>query len=93
MRHYYDIYCLLDVAEVKEFIGTDAYLAHKQKRFPAADNQRLNENQAFILNDDETYRLFESAYKESASLYYQNQPSFKDIRNRIISAIQSIEGI
>lgn len=93
MRHYYDVYCLLGVKEVKEFLGTDEYLAHKNKRFPKADNQILAENQAFLLNDDETYRLFESAYKQSASLYYQDQPSFKDIRNRIISAIQSVEGI
>jgi len=42
-------YYLLDVVQVKEFIRTDAYLAHKQKRFPATDNQRLNENQAFLL--------------------------------------------
>ena len=93
MRHYYDVYCLLDVEEVKAFIGTDQYQAHKNKRFPKADNQTLNENQAYLLSDDKTYKLFESAYQESASLYYQDQPDFKDIRKRIIGAIQSIEGI
>ena len=25
MRHYYDIYCLLALPEVQEFIGTSAY--------------------------------------------------------------------
>jgi len=93
MRHYYDIYCLLNVSEVKETIGTEEYQAHKNKRFPKADNQILSENQAFLLSDDETYRLFESAYQESLSLYYQDQPSFKDIRKRIVSAIKSIEGM
>jgi len=93
MRHYYDVYCLLDVNVVKAFLGTDQYQVHKNKRFPKADNQILSENQAFLLSDDETYRLFESAYKESASLYYQDQPSFKDIRKRIVNTIQSIEGI
>ena len=93
MRHYYDIYCLLSVSEVKEFIGTEGYQAHKNKRFPKADNQILSENQAFLLSDDETHRLFESAYQESSSLYYQDQPSFRDIRERIVSAIQSVEGI
>lgn len=93
MRHYYDIYCLLSVSEVKEFIGTEEYQAHKNKRFPKVDNQILSENQAFLLSDDETYRLFESAYQESVSLYYQDQPSFRDIRERIVSAIQSVEGI
>lgn len=93
MRHYYDVYCLLDVKEVKAFLGTDQYQAHKNKRFPKADNQILAENQAFLLSDDETYKLFESAYKESASLYYQDQPNFRDIRQRIISSIQSVERI
>jgi len=93
MRHYYDIYCLLNVKEVKEFIGTDEYQAHKQKRFPTADNQTLSENQAFLLSDDETYRLFESAYIQSSSLYYQNQPSFAGIIKKIIEAIQSVEGV
>ena len=93
MRHYYDVYCLLEVEEVKAFIGTDKYIAHKQKRFPEADNQTLNENQAFLLSDDETYKLFESAYQQSASLYYQDQPDFEEIRNKVIGAIQGIEGI
>ena len=93
IRHYYDVYCLLVVKEVEAFLGTDQYQTHKKKRFPNADNKTLGENQAFLLSDDETYRLFESAYKESASLYYQDQPDFKDIRERIVSAIQSVEGI
>lgn len=93
MRHYYDIYCLLNVSEVKQFIGTDEYRAHKNKRFPKADNQILAENQAFLLSDEQTYRLFESAYQDSASLFYQDQPRFKDIRKGIVSAIRSIEGM
>ena len=93
MRHYYDVYCLIDVEEVKAFLGSKQYRDHKNKRFPKADKQILAENQAFFLSNDETYRLFESAYKESASLYYQDQPSFKDIRKRIVSVIQSIEGM
>lgn len=93
IRHYYDIYCLLDVSEVKQFIGTDEYRAHKNKRFPNADNQILAENQAFLLSDDEAFRLFESAYIQSSSLYYQDQPNFTEIRKKITEAIQSFDGI
>src|SRR6266436_5410161 len=39
MRHYYDVYGLLQRPEVQAFIGTEAYKAHKAKRFPKADNQ------------------------------------------------------
>ena len=37
MRHYYDVYCLLEHPEVIGFIGTESYHAHKAERFPAAD--------------------------------------------------------
>lgn len=42
MRHYYDVYGLLQRPEVQAFIGTEAYKAHKAKRFPKADNQNIS---------------------------------------------------
>lgn len=44
MRHYYDIYELLDRPDVQTFIGTEAYKAHKAKRFRKADNQNIAQN-------------------------------------------------
>jgi hypothetical protein len=41
LRHYYDVYCLLEQPDVQAFLGSDAYRAHKQKRFPKADNQEI----------------------------------------------------
>jgi hypothetical protein len=79
IRHYYDVYCLLEVPEVKAFIGTDKYHAHKEKRFPIADNQILKENEAFVLNDSATYDLLKSAYRRSESLYYREQPDFDEL--------------
>ncbi|WP_244494192.1 MULTISPECIES: nucleotidyl transferase AbiEii/AbiGii toxin family protein [unclassified Ensifer] len=32
LRHYYDVYCLLDQPDVQAFIGADDYLAHKTRR-------------------------------------------------------------
>ena len=54
MRHYYDVYGLLQRSEVQAFVGTDAYKAHKTKRFRSGDNLNIAENQAFILADPET---------------------------------------
>lgn len=47
LRHYYDVYCLLGNAGVQAFIGTEAYVAHKNARFPAADSKVIAENPAF----------------------------------------------
>jgi len=37
MRQYYDVYCLLKEKAVQEFLGTDEYLKHKDKRLPKID--------------------------------------------------------
>lgn len=89
MRHYYDVYCLLDVPEVQEFIGSEAYHAHKDKRFPNADNKLLSENEAFLLSDNAIYTLFASAYEKSKSLYYKNQPEFDELMISIRKAVET----
>lgn len=79
MRHYYDVYCLLKAPAVQEFIGTEAYKAHKAKRFPQADNAIIAENEAFVLSDANIRSELAEAYAKAESLYYQGQPSFDDI--------------
>lgn len=76
LRHYYDVYCLLQDADVVEFIGTEPYLAHKAKRFRGADNPLLVENDAFVLLDPNTKALYKEAYQSTRSLYYLTQPDF-----------------
>jgi hypothetical protein len=83
MRHYYDIYELLQRSEVQKFIGTDAYKQHKQNRFRQADNQNIAENDAFFLNDAETKALYADAYERSSALYYADKPSFEQIRAEV----------
>jgi hypothetical protein len=70
MRHHYDVYELLGRSDIQAFIGTDAYKAHKNKRFPKADNQNIAQNQAFVLSDANTRKLYEKAYEDSSALYY-----------------------
>lgn len=83
MRHYYDVYELLGRADIQAFIGTDAYKAHKTKRFPKADNQNIAQNQAFIISDPAVRKLYEKAYQDSSALYYGSKPTFAQILERI----------
>jgi len=83
LRHYYDVYCLLRQSDVQSFIGTEDYIAHKNKRFPAADNQVIAQNEAFLLSDPATRRLYETEYGKTASLYYKGQVPFETILQEI----------
>lgn len=84
MRQYYDVYCLLGDEDVQRFIDTPAYLAHKQKRFPAVDLQiPISENEAFLLSDAVVKADFIKRYNETAALYYNGQPDFDLLLDRI----------
>jgi len=83
MRHYYDVYALLQDEAVQSFIGTPAYCKHKAKRFPAADNQTISENEAFMLSDPAIRKVYEQEYYKTPRLYYTAQPAFDDILARI----------
>ncbi|HQR89490.1 MAG: hypothetical protein B7Y81_14660 [Caulobacter sp. 32-67-35] len=79
MRHYYDVYSLLQDPTVQAFIGTQGYLDHKDKRFPKADNPVIAENEAFVLSDPETRATLQKAYIASSALYFRGQPAFDEI--------------
>jgi hypothetical protein len=83
MRHYYDVYSLLQRPEIQAFIGSDAYKIHKQKRFPQADNPNIVENPAFLLNDPPTRATYKAAYAKTGALYYRNRPTFEEILGEI----------
>lgn len=83
LRHYYDVYCLLDLQEVQEFIKTPAYQEWKQQRFRSGDELVIAQNPAFTLSDPDQQDLFAKEYRKSASLYYQGQPDFDQLLARI----------
>jgi hypothetical protein len=91
MRHYYDLYCLLGDESVKSFIGTDAYQAHKLARFPEKDYQiPIAENEAFILSNANTRKLYQENYLATSALYYRKQPSFDALLERISLVIDRL---
>ncbi|GAC1405477.1 MAG: hypothetical protein NVSMB6_00020 [Burkholderiaceae bacterium] len=83
LRHYYDVYCLLELPEIQVFIGTEEYAARKEQRFRAGDEQVIARNPAFLLEDQTQRARFESEYKKTAALYYDGQPEFSAILDRI----------
>jgi len=83
MRHYYDVFCLLDDPDVQRFIGTEAYHTHKERRFRAGDDPDIARNPAFVLRDAETRASYSRAYAGTRSLYYRGQPPLEEILDRI----------
>jgi hypothetical protein len=84
MRQYYDVFCLLGSSEVLEFISTKDYQVHKKKRFPIADYELpIHKNEAFILSSTKIRTDFMARYKTTAALYYQGQPTFDELIERI----------
>ena len=83
MRHYYDVYCLLQNEDVQEFIGTTDYLAHKEKRFRSGDNPVIAENEAFLLGNPDVRAQHTAAFKVTRALYYKSQPEFDGVLEEI----------
>lgn len=90
MRHYYDVYCLLQNEEVQKFIGTPDYLAHKERRFRSGDNPMIAENEAFLLDNPDVRAQYAEAFKATRALYYKSQPEFDDILKEISKFIKSL---
>lgn len=88
LRHYYDVYCLLEVDAVKTFIGTERYEERKKQRFPAADELRIAANPAFLFEKPEELEKLEKEYKGTEALYYAGQPSLAGIEARIKGHIE-----
>lgn len=83
LRHYYDVYCLLQNRTVQNFIDSEAYNNHKEKRFRSGDNPDISQNEAFLLTNTDTRRAYEREYHLSKSLYYKEKPTFEDILHQI----------
>ncbi len=91
LRQYYDVACLLGNNEVKQFIGTEAYHAHKKARFPKKDFEiPMTTNEAFLLSDAALRQSFKSRYEKTNKLYYKGQLPFEEILNTIYKNIDKL---
>ena len=88
LRHYYDVYCLLFMEEVRNFMTKPAYQERKIQRFRSGDELVIARNLAFALNNPNELQLFAREFKKTKALYYQGQPTFEEIFNRIQAFIK-----
>jgi len=78
LRHYYDIYMLLDCDDVLAFIGTDEYIKHKADRIRGKDKEFGIAPAFDILHPD-----LEAEYARTSNLYYRGQVPLTEIVDRI----------
>ena len=90
IRHYYDIYQLLEEKCVLDFIGTEAYKKHKAVAFRLSDEMTLIRNQAFILSNSGTREKYAKEYQRTQALYYGGFPEFNVILERIQSYLAKL---
>lgn len=83
LRHYYDVYKLLESKRVLRFIGSENYFKHKQKRFRTDDEHNICKNDAFVLPDLKIKRLYSTEYKKKSAIYFGKQIEFDEILLRI----------
>ncbi|QDL38551.1 nucleotidyl transferase AbiEii/AbiGii toxin family protein [Rhodoferax sediminis] len=83
LRHYYDVYCLLDLEEVQSFMKEPAYQLRKLQRFRTDDELVIEKNPAFLLENAEERKRFTAEYRKTRALYYQGQPDFAAVLARI----------
>ncbi|MBS0251439.1 MAG: nucleotidyl transferase AbiEii/AbiGii toxin family protein [Proteobacteria bacterium] len=90
MRHYYDVRALLKLHDVQTFIGTDAYHAHKAKRFRGGDNPVIASNEAFRLSGPAIRAVYKEAFRDSTALYYAEKPTLDDVLAEIAKSIDRL---
>ena len=90
LRHYYDIYRLLNDPIVQPFIGTAEYRKHKESRFRTADNLDISTNEAFLLRDAEVRQLYSDEFKRIRGLFSSEPPSLQEMLSRIQEHVNSL---
>ena len=82
LRHYYDLYKLLEVPRVKAFIGTAEYDDYKKVKIKASDAEELATREPFKLEDPKTFALFEREFDHMNTMLLAPAPKFKDLIER-----------
>ena len=79
IRHYYDVYQLLNTDRVKQFLKTDAYQSYKEEKFGTLDEMDLTKNPAFQLSEPSEIDKFSILYQKKAEIYFGVTPSFEEM--------------
>lgn len=79
IRHYYDVYMLLQDNRVLSFINTEEYKAYKASKFGQYDELDISINPAFLLSEPEEIDKFGELYRQKSEIYFGDHPSFREI--------------
>lgn len=90
LRHYYDIYKLLENKRILDFLGSEKYYEHKKLRFRGHDEVIIKNNPAFTIEDTETRRRYSQEFLKKSPIYFGKQPTFEEIIERILQYIDKL---
>jgi hypothetical protein len=90
LRHYYDVYQLLNQKRILDFIGNKEYFDHKQKRFRSQDEMNISKNEAFLLSDQQVRKLYAVEFEKKSAIYFGKQPTFLEVLERIHKNIDKL---
>lgn len=88
IRHYYDVYQLLNTERVQKFLKTETYQTYKLEKFGSLDEPDLTINPAFQLSMPGEIDKFSGLYQKKAEIYFGLTPPFE----KIIQTIQKNAG-
>jgi len=83
MRHYYDLYRLLEVQRVLEFIPTKEYQDYKREKLRGQDAEEFKTREPFTIPDAQTRTLFGEEFKSLRGLLFSSCPSFSEVLEAI----------
>ena len=84
LRHYYDLYKLLELPRVREFIGTPGYVAYRELKLRGgADLNTFESRRPFELPDEDVLREFDAEFAALSGLFFAPAPAFADIIGEI----------
>jgi hypothetical protein len=99
MRHYYDVYSLIGVAEIPEFLKTSAYAdycseirEYIRREFPEAciPSEQCFKSSPALNPSAPEMRELESYYEDEMELFFGVVPSFRQIIERIFEVRDSL---
>lgn len=83
LRHYFDLYNLLEVERVRRFIGTPDYEVYKKERLRGADVAEFSSKAAFTLPEEKIFRHFEEEFVVMNTLLLSPGPTFRALIERL----------
>jgi hypothetical protein len=82
LRHYYDLFKLLELERVRMFIGSSKYQTYKQEKLRGQDAKEFNSRIPFTFPDIKIYHHFEKEFESMNSLLLAPGPTFKEVVDR-----------